>query len=537
MLVKWIIFGIAELSILQAASFANLKELVAFKLSRNDDGPALRHLFSNFDLKREILGVAYLLAYPKYNFGQYYNVLDETQLGRIEDFIDPRMIEQTEFHETIYNPMKLLNNIPIARAIFAREKRPGPDDSSHMSTKLLKKMAKIRVALVGEREPGPSASIPRSSNFLGGISKAKAIVMGEQEEVQYEEVIYAGNFFGRNVPEDYFRRMYGKDRCLTMRILMFVVDNQMPSMRSVGWLEKFLKVADGKDSSWLFDKLSKREMTRPMLEHFFLQKRKQEACLEAFFGAQHSDDVLSLRCAMWSLSDRTLPSRCNQRSLKIDWDDMEDVYNHLETLKREPTPSRSFLFTKMAYRILHRGASMSHFVSIIIEELTRYEENMLSPYEVDSWLQSWVDFKMPLGEDFDRLLKSLPDHLKPLRYLSLGQRLDAWSYRGSFRRLASKSGCNRDKLIARAKEATGSSSSLQFSDDYYIMLALGFALAEGWKLNLGNVLEAFALHQPQEAGNAGDYFLSNAYQRLGLVGYMDIEEFRSLVDSSYMGNF
>jgi hypothetical protein len=530
----YILFFIVGLSTLQAASFTSLKEIIALRLSIDYSVPAICHFFSNFGLTEDLSGVNYLLAYQRYNFLQYYNALDEAQLGRTEMLIDPRLIGQTELHETLYNPMKFLTNLPIAKAIFAKERVPKPDESFRGSKTFLKSVSVTTNALIERRKFEPGVTIPKLSDFLNDVSKITAMITGKQDEVQYEEIVYRGDFFGRNVPVSYFRQMYLKDCFLTMRMLMFAIDNQMSNMRSTVWLKSLLEVASDSHTELLFNRLLDGEMTWPLLREFRFDTMKQMAYLGIFFDENCSDDVVFVRCAMWALlpTTRKCPQLCTLRFPKVNWRDGQNIHGHMEEFIKGKPPSRSLMHTRLSYKILYGGEPPDQTVSKTIDELIRHKENMLSPMDVGFWLRHLKHLKIPLDGDLDRV-ERLPDHLKPLDLLPPEQRLDAWAYRGSFRQLLLPSGCDRSAVIVRAKSCTQSPSSLGFSDDYYITLALGFALAEGWKLNLGNVLEAFALKHPSGSSDVGNGFMKGVYLKLGLAGYMDLQELRSFVDSSY----
>ena len=287
--------GITGASVLNAASF---NEREAIRLAKNNNEPALRHLFSTFNLSADIESVASLLADPKFNFGRYYNDLDEVALGRIDQFTDQRMICQTRYHNTIYNPTKLAHNLPIAKAIFAREGK---------------------------------------------------------DEGEYEDIIYKGNLFSSNIPHDYFARMYKGDCTLTMRMLEFAIDNQCSNMYSWGWLRIFLEVANGDDLQSILLKLAAREITPDLLGIFQLDREENQLYLAAYLNLALPEDDLFIRCAIGHLVPKVCEkcTVCGLRFPKINWTDKAQVYKRLKKIEKRDdfrSTSEAFISLQCGYR-------------------------------------------------------------------------------------------------------------------------------------------------------------------------------------------
>jgi hypothetical protein len=355
------IVGSSSVSILHATSSINLCERIAHELARHNDSSFLPTLFSTFSLAKDIIGISILLAYPNFNFGQYYYHLDEVALERVEQFNDPQMIRQTEFHGTIYNPMKLIHNMSITRAIFMREREGGG----------------------------------------------------------YEDVNYEGNFFDQGVPDDYFAQLYEKDKILTMRMLDFVIDNQMSGMISIGWLKEFLAVAGEHDFRHLLLKLSEREMTPLLMSQFRLFEERNNRHLKAFLDETLSDDDLFPRCILLRAASRRAEKfpTCKERFPDINWTDQEQIYRRLKTIIRQrPTRSSCRLFQSTKYSTsiwrYHHGTREAS--ATIERELLRYRKNLMSPYHVKVWLGM---LSLPRGsprsqEAVQRVLEILPAELK-----------------------------------------------------------------------------------------------------------------------------
>jgi hypothetical protein len=288
---KFVFLGIAGISI-SHASDSHKQALVAIK--RSDSEFALRHLFStfNFNLEIDCKVASSILGCPDFDFGEFYNDLDETELGRVEQLMRPDLLCEKSHHETLYNPVKLLNNLPIARAIFMRY---------------------------------------------------------DEGRGRHQPANYEASFFDKSVPTSYFAQIYEKDRDLAVEMIKFVIDNQISEVTDNSWLVELFEVIRGGDFRSMLLMMAQKEMTPSRLGAFGLHEKRNKHYLEAYLDPTLSSERLFVRCAI-AHRDARLGEKCvtcKQHFPEIDWTNEPQVFDRLKEIE-EADPSCPFESLKSA---------------------------------------------------------------------------------------------------------------------------------------------------------------------------------------------
>jgi hypothetical protein len=257
------LFSVTLLAIFSAVALAcdikdegakNLRKPVARSLSHNRYKSTC-----DFIMKTEITCenaevIHLLLKKAVVSCVQRYNNTKEGP-ERLAQLLEPRLLEDERYQETLYSPTKLLIHPDLARAFFG----PGEDKDSQ---------GKEEKEKVCDGEPLKSVehsddevkvdSIDDLLGIMGGLKISK------QPSREIESIQYGGNFFEVRRLSKLLVELYKADRELAMRIVEFIIKRQMDYMNSRNWL-RFMSSTSLEDQLSVIDMLAPHEMTPGIL--------------------------------------------------------------------------------------------------------------------------------------------------------------------------------------------------------------------------------------------------------------------------------
>jgi hypothetical protein len=484
---------------------------------------------------------------------QRYNNTKEGP-DRLAQLLEPRLLEDERYQETLYSPTKLLIHPDLAKAFFG----PGEDKGSRGKEEKEKEKDCDGEPLKLVEHGGDKVEVESISDLPGIMSGLK---ISEQLAKETKSIQYGGNFFETRRLSELLVELYKADSELAMRIVEFIIKHQMDYMNSLRWLE-FLCIASLGDQLSVVDMLTPHEMSSEILG--FISRKKipnGERLVSRYLDKNLPENELLVRCAIAKMASIPADDKCIDLLRETT---NEGLMVILEG--REDRSSRTVL-AKLSIS-LRRKSKFGVLLEADFYKLTPYHTRFLAAStELDPIQEAAFKSTVPL-------------HLLPSRYRSLGHRLKRWlTLEGPYEYVketdipqeqfdltkthfaldtyittaAARRIRVADYFVEGAKDLLKSPMLMMKMDDFELMLtALGYLLADGRQLDCSNFFmdigddsswNDFARKSNEKIRNSQDESLCEnpvgffiLGDRLpGMQQIMSLKEFRSLVDSSYRG--
>jgi hypothetical protein len=467
-----------------AAHLTSLEDAINFNLYRHNSLKVITDIFKSVPITREgLFAISLILRYPRYDYSQHYVQIDELEQGRLEGLLKSEFITDAQFHDTIYSPMKLLHNIALALAIFM-------------------------------------------------VTDGKS-------------VSYKGKFFHPKVPPSYFVDVYHVNAELAIRMVEFVVDNQMDEAPPK-WIDSLIEIVSAEHALRLFRKLNPREITKEVLEGFSDR-------FGDFITTMYLDPVL------FSEEDLFIHKLVCTFALII-----ERIDGGETALTDESAFVSGELYDKVEMTLAGRDDRASMAIRLLMLGIT-FEER---PEELRVKLLEFMAEKgavsiephqwLSIARMMTRLkmdLRIIPDRHRPIEYLSMERRVEHWLYKSplkmtdeddlslelfdpagfhlSVNRLLTDGRRIVDVVISHAQQFLLTGAIPTSRDEELIANAVAFLIVERRKIRFGNFFSEmrfrfFVGYEIEPLGRA----FNERLMKFGLLIF-DIEEIRSVVDHSF----
>jgi hypothetical protein len=470
--------------------------------------------------------------------------------NRLAQLLEPRLLEDERYQETLYSPTKLLVNPDLARAFFG----PGEDKGCQGKGKEKVRDGESSEPVTHNDNEVKAESIDDLLGRMGGLR------ISEQPSKEIKSIQYGGNFFEARLSK-LLEELYKADRELAMHIVGFVIEHQIDYMNSMGWLE-FICIASLEDQLSVVDMLTPHEMTPGILCFICLLSgpNRKELVLR-YLDEKLPENELLVRCAIAKEAKVVMGDMCNDLLGKTTDKDLMIILEG-----REDRSSRVALFKMI--RGLGLKSPIDALLKAVFYKLTPFETELLGMFDkVDSIQEAAVK-------------SDVPPYLWPPKYQPLEHRLKRWlTLDGPYEyvegtdipqeqfnftkqhlalntRMVTNAGRRvrvADYFIERARNLLKSPMWTMGIDDFKVMLvALSYLLADGGQLDCSNFFVDIA------GDSSWDDFIEKLDKRVrssqgksiwndpcvffkfdnpfsGMWWLMSLQEFRSLVDSSYRG--
>jgi hypothetical protein len=470
---------------------------------------------------------------------------------RLAQLLEPRLLKDERYQESLYSLTKLLVNPDLARAFFG----PGEDKGSQGKGKEKVRDGEPLKSVEHSDDEVKAEIIDDLPRIMGGLK------LSEQPSKGIESIQYGGNFFEvRHLPE-LLVELYKVDRELAMCIVEFIIKHQMDYMNSRIWL-KFLRIASLEDQLSVVSMLAPHEMSFRILNFIGCDSGpNSKELVSRYLDEKLPENELLVRCAIAREAEVVVDDLCSNLLRKTTNEGLMDILEG-----REDRSSRMAL-SGMVLRL--KLKSEADVISkAVFYKLTPYDTELLARFcklsstqkaalksdvplylwpaeyqPLDCRLKRWLTFDGPYGyvEETD-IPREQFDSAKP--HFALNTYTTTVT-EGRIR--------VADYFIERAKGLLASPMWIVSKDNFKLMLiALGYLLAEGRQLDCSNFFVDIG------DDSSWHYFIENFNKRIrkrryvrlrkdpvcifvlsklisGVWRIISLQEFRSLVDSSYRG--